>query len=86
MAAGGMVLDGTAGAGAAMVAGVAGGALSSIASQAAGNLLGVQDGFSWKGVALSALSGGISGGLAGSSLLGGRHWTNCCCAPQQAMR
>ena len=56
-----------AGVGAAMV----GGAVGSIASQLVGNAIGAQDGFSWKSVGLSALSAGISGGLAGSSLLGG---------------
>ncbi|WP_062794176.1 LysM peptidoglycan-binding domain-containing protein [Delftia acidovorans] len=51
-----------------------GGAAGSIASQVAGNLMGVQDGFSWKSVALSALSGGITKGLAGTELLGGTDW------------
>lgn len=57
--------------GSAFAIGAASGAAGSIASQAAGNLLGMQDGFSWKGVALSALSAGVSGGLTTSSLLGG---------------
>ncbi|MDT0140819.1 LysM peptidoglycan-binding domain-containing protein [Acidovorax sp. PRC11] len=71
MAAGAGVLGGGAGIGAGIAAGVAGGAMGSIVSQAVGNAIGAQDGFSWKGVALSALSGGVSGGLAGTSLLGG---------------
>ncbi|BFO60919.1 hypothetical protein AVXHC21_28140 [Acidovorax sacchari] len=71
MAAGASVLGGGAGIGAGIAAGVAGGAMGSIVSQAVGNAIGAQDGFSWKGVALSALSGGVSGGLAGTSLLGG---------------
>ncbi|WP_280190170.1 hypothetical protein [Delftia sp. PS-11] len=57
--------------GSAFAIGAASGAAGSIASQAAGNLLGMQDSFSWKGVALSALSAGVSGGLTTSSLLGG---------------
>jgi hypothetical protein len=40
-----------------------GGAAGSIASQAVGVAIGAQDIFSWKGVALSALAGGVSGGL-----------------------
>jgi len=71
MAAGASVLGGGAGIGAAVAAGVAGGAMGSIASQVTGNAIGAQDGFSWKGVALSALSGGVAGGLAGTTLLGG---------------
>jgi len=71
MAAGASVLGGGAGIGAGIAAGVAGGAMGSIVSQAVGNAIGAQDGFSWKGVARSALSGGVSGGLAGTSLLGG---------------
>ncbi|WCM94103.1 LysM peptidoglycan-binding domain-containing protein [Acidovorax sp. NCPPB 2350] len=55
----------------AFIASAIGGAVGSIVSQAAGNLMGIQDGFSWKGVALSALGGGISSGLAGTELLGG---------------
>ncbi|RYE42495.1 MAG: hypothetical protein EOP24_32460 [Hyphomicrobiales bacterium] len=59
---------GSAGIGAAVAGGIAGGALGSITSQAVGNMTGVQDGFSWKGVALSALAGGVSGGLGGASI------------------
>ncbi len=54
--------------------GAVGGAAGSIASQAVGNAIGAQDGFSWKGVAMGALSGGISAGLSGSELLGGNSW------------
>lgn len=39
------------------------GAVGSIASQVAGNMLGVQDGFSWKSVALGAISGGVTAGV-----------------------
>ncbi|WP_217907534.1 DUF4214 domain-containing protein [Massilia sp. BJB1822] len=48
----------------AFVAGAIGGAVGSIASQAVGIALGMQDKFSWKGVALSALGGGASAGVA----------------------
>ncbi|NVE01905.1 DUF2974 domain-containing protein, partial [Massilia sp. BJB1822] len=51
-------------AGLAFTAGAIGGAVGSIASQAVGMALGVQDKFSWKGVALSALGGGASAGVA----------------------
>ncbi|WP_289241151.1 LysM peptidoglycan-binding domain-containing protein [Delftia sp.] len=50
------------------------GALGSIASQATGNLLGVQDGFSWKSVALSALSAGLANNLPLPDL--GSAWQN----------
>jgi hypothetical protein len=43
--------------------GAAGAAAGSIASQAIGVTTGIQDKFSWKGVALAGLSGGIGGGL-----------------------
>ncbi|WP_225981737.1 LysM peptidoglycan-binding domain-containing protein [Paracidovorax avenae] len=46
-------------AGAAAVAG----AVGSIAGQFMGNLMGVQDGFNWKNVALSALGSGVTSGL-----------------------
>ncbi|OEZ63501.1 DUF4214 domain-containing protein [Duganella sp. HH105] len=39
-------------------------ALGSIASQAVGMAIGAQDGFSWKGVALAALSAGITDGVS----------------------
>ncbi|WP_192888350.1 LysM peptidoglycan-binding domain-containing protein [Paracidovorax avenae] len=54
-----------------LAAGAVGGAAGSIAGQAVGNVLGVQNGFSWKSVAMSAIAGGVSGGLAESSFLGG---------------
>jgi hypothetical protein len=74
MSAGMSVLGGSAGlTGTTIAIGAASGAAGSLASQAAGNLLGVQDGFSWKGVALSALSGGISSGLAGTPLFAGSN-------------
>jgi len=73
MSAGMAALGGSAGltSGTALAIGAASGAAGSIASQAAGNLLGVQDGFSWKSVALSALAGGISSGLATDPLFKG---------------
>lgn len=46
-----------------------GGAAGSIASQAVGMATGVQEKFSWKGVALSALSAGIGGELGAQSQL-----------------
>jgi hypothetical protein len=49
-------------------------ALGSIAGQATGNLLGVQDGFSWKSVALSALSAGLANNLPLPDL--GSAWQN----------
>jgi hypothetical protein len=52
----------------------AAGATGSIASQVAGNVMGVQDGFNWKSVGLSALSAGITSGLAGTELFGGSGW------------
>jgi YD repeat-containing protein len=49
-------------------------ALGSIAGQMTGNLLGVQDGFSWKSVALSALSAGLANNLPLPDL--GSAWQN----------
>lgn len=43
--------------------------LGSIASQAVGNMLGIVDGFSWKAVALAAISGGVTKGLEGAGWL-----------------
>ncbi|GKS92669.1 hypothetical protein AVTE2539_24910 [Acidovorax sp. SUPP2539] len=57
-------------AGAALASGM-GAVAGSIASQVAGIAMGLQDDINWKGVALSAIGGGIAGGLAGTSLLGG---------------
>jgi len=73
MSTGMSVLGGTAGltSGTAFAFGAASGAVGAIASQVAGNAMGVQDGFSWKGVALSALAGGISSGLATNPLFKG---------------
>ncbi|WP_234369556.1 LysM peptidoglycan-binding domain-containing protein [Paracidovorax avenae] len=64
---GGVTLNATG----AFIASAIGGAVGSIASQAVGIAIGAQSDFSWKGVALSALGGGISSGLAGTQLLGG---------------
>ncbi|KQO16495.1 hypothetical protein ASF11_10030 [Acidovorax sp. Leaf76] len=55
--------------GALAASGAAGGAAGSIASQVVGNAIGAQQGFNWKNVALSAISGGVSGGLAGADFL-----------------
>ncbi|MES2347232.1 MAG: DUF4214 domain-containing protein [Pseudomonadota bacterium] len=44
-------------------AGAAAGAAGSVASQAVGVAIGAQDGFSWKGVALAAVAGGVTGGV-----------------------
>lgn len=57
---------GTASAGALAVAGAVGGAVGSIAGQAVGMAIGAQDSFSWKGVALGAIGGAVTGGLAGT--------------------
>jgi YD repeat-containing protein len=60
------VLSGAGGFSAATVAyAAAGGAAGSIASQVVGNAIGAQDGFSWKGVALSAVAAGASAGIGG---------------------
>lgn len=48
-----------------VAAGVAGAVAGSIASQAVGVAIGARDSFSWKGVALAAVSGGVSSGLGG---------------------
>jgi trimeric autotransporter adhesin len=58
--------------GAGVVGGAIAGAAASIASQGVGVATGIQQGFSWKGVALAALSGGINGGLNGSGILAGQ--------------
>jgi YD repeat-containing protein len=49
----------------AIVAGAVAGAAGSIVSQGVGNLLGVENGFSWSQVGLAALGGAIGGGLNG---------------------
>ncbi len=51
--------------GGAIVGGGIAGAAGSIVSQTFGVLTGIQDSFSWKGVALGALGGAVGGGLAG---------------------
>ncbi|QZP08489.1 hypothetical protein [Caenibius sp. WL] len=57
--------------GAAIVGGGLAAAAGSVASQMVGLATGLQDKFSFKGVALSALSGGVSGGIGSSGLFGG---------------
>jgi hypothetical protein len=47
-----------------------GAAAGSVASQLVGNAIGAQDGFSWKAVALSALTAGVTQGLPAGDLLG----------------
>jgi hypothetical protein len=54
-----------AGVGTFMAAGAIGGAFGSMVSQGIGVATGLQDQFSWKGVALSALAGGINGAMMG---------------------
>jgi YD repeat-containing protein len=58
------------GAGTLIAAGAIGGAVGSIASQAFGVATGLQDKFSWKGVALAAISGAIGGGMGPGKLFG----------------
>ena len=65
-----------------IAAGAIGGAMGSIASQTVGMAIGAQDGFSWKGVALSAIGSGASAGVAGlakassiGSIFQGEHWS-----------
>lgn len=53
-----------------IAAGVAGGAMGSLTSQGVGLATGLQDKFSWKAVGLSALAGGVGGGLGASGLFG----------------
>ena len=55
--------------GGAIAAGAVGAAAGSIASQAVGNALGIVDGFSWKAVALAALSAGVTQGLPAGDML-----------------
>lgn len=49
---------------------VAAGAIGSAVSQAVGVASGVQDQFSWQGVALSAVASGVASGMSSSSLVG----------------
>ncbi|MET3513407.1 YD repeat-containing protein [Pseudacidovorax sp. 1753] len=51
--------------GSTIAAGAIGGASGSIAGQAVGVAIGAQERFSWKGVALGAISGGVSAGVGG---------------------
>jgi YD repeat-containing protein len=65
-------LANTALAGAAGVIGAATtGAIASVVSQGFGVATGIQDKFSWKGVAMSALSAGITQGVGGGPLING---------------
>jgi hypothetical protein len=57
--------------GGAVAAGAIAGAAGSIASQTVGVVTGLQKGFSWKGVAMSALAGGIGGGVGASGIFDG---------------
>ena len=63
--AGGAAAGSAAAIGGGIIGGAAAGAVSSIASQGFGIAIGAQSGFSWKGVGLSALGGGIGGGVTG---------------------
>ena len=56
--------------GAAVVGGALAAAAGSIVSQVVGLAIGIQDKFSWKGVAVAAISGAVGGGLGRVSLLG----------------
>ena len=58
----------TIGTGTVIAAGVIGAAAGSIASQAVGVATGIQEKFSWKNVAISALSAGITAGLGDKAL------------------
>jgi YD repeat-containing protein len=66
---------GTSGATASFVAGATEGALASAVSQEVGIAIGVQDSFSWKGVALAAIGGGVSQGLSGAGATGSTNAT-----------
>jgi hypothetical protein len=56
---------------AAIAGGAAAGGLSSAASQAFGIVAGVQEKFSWSGLALAAIGGGVGSGLSASGIGGG---------------
>jgi YD repeat-containing protein len=72
----GAAASGTVGAAATSIAaGAISGAVGSAASQAFGNVTGIQQGFSFKQVAMSAISGGVGGGL-GSVIKGGGMLAN----------
>jgi len=63
-----------------VAAGAIGGAVGSAVSQGVGVATGLQDGFSWKQVGLSAIAGGVGGGVGpggafgGDGLFGGGIW------------
>lgn len=57
--------------GAVIASGAIGGAAGSIVSQGVGIAIGAQDSFSWKGVALGALAGGVAAGVGGVGLTDG---------------
>lgn len=67
MAAGTTALASGASLGVAALAGAAG----SLASQVVGNVLGMQQGIDWSGVALGAVGGAVSAGMSGVSVAGG---------------
>jgi YD repeat-containing protein len=53
------------------IGGAIGAAAGSIVSQGVGLATGIQDKFSWKGVAFAAISGGVGGGIGASGVFGG---------------
>lgn len=70
MTAGATVLSGGAGFGAALGAAAIGGAVGSIASQGVAIATGMQDGFSWKGVAMGAIGAGAAAGVGAAANIG----------------
>lgn len=66
-AAGGAALSSAALVGGGIIGGAAVGAFASAVSQGVGVAIGAQNSFSWKGVGLAAIAGGISGGISGLS-------------------
>jgi YD repeat-containing protein len=71
LAGGGTVAAGSAAAiGGGIIGGALAGAAGSIVSQGFGVATGLQQGFSWKGVALAALSGAVGGGMGAVGKLG----------------
>ncbi|MFN7862986.1 MAG: hypothetical protein ACK5N7_06635, partial [Curvibacter sp.] len=46
-------------------------AVGNVAGQVVGNALGAQEGFSWKAVAMAAISGGVTQGMGGTNFTGG---------------
>ncbi|WP_395689816.1 LysM peptidoglycan-binding domain-containing protein [Caenimonas koreensis] len=69
-AAGTAVVSGAGVGASAVAAGAIGAAVGSVASQLVGIATGVQDKLNWKGVALSAISGGVGAGLPASASAG----------------